>query len=115
MFSQTELGKQKRKKIWTEAAATATKLDVILSDGVELSPYEKFYGKLPDYSNYLRTFGEMGVLTQSNTNKMKDKISDRGFKAVCWVCKKPHWRYLHNVEALNQPCLYFKECEVVVQ
>ena len=37
----------------------------------EKSAHEKFYGKIPDYTKYLRTFGEMGVVRSIATVKVK--------------------------------------------
>ena len=38
---------------------------------------EKFEGKMPKYSQFLRTFGEM-VIVKDNRIKMKGKLKDRG-------------------------------------
>jgi len=69
-------------KLWMEAAATATKLDNILSMANEESPYKKFYGKDPDYQNHLQTFGELAIVTKNPGGVIKSKLDDRGEKCM---------------------------------
>ena len=72
-----------RSGLWHECASTATKIDnILVEDKKENSPYEQFYGESPKYEKYLRKFGELGVVTISNTNKMKGKLSDRGITGI---------------------------------
>lgn len=47
------LDERSKLKLWMEAAATATKLDNILSIEGESSPYKKFYGEDPKYQHHL--------------------------------------------------------------
>ena len=69
---------------WCDAVSCATKLDVLLVDKEgEKCPFEKFYGEMPKYAGYLKTFGEIGIVTISNTSK-KSKLEDRG-KACMFV------------------------------
>ncbi len=56
---------QRRIELWTEAAATATKLDNILCQKGTKSPHKRFFGTNPKYEKFLRTFGELGVVTKS--------------------------------------------------
>lgn len=69
-------------KLWMEAAATATKLDNILSLAGEPSAYKKFYGEDAKYQDYLRTFGEIGIVTKNPGGAIKAKLEDRGEKCI---------------------------------
>ena len=56
--------------LWPECAATGTKLEIILvKSHQEKCAHDKFYGKIPNYAKYLRTFGEMGFLIIISTVK----------------------------------------------
>jgi len=76
------LDESSKLKLWMEAAATATKLDNILSATGKDSPYKQFYGKEPHYINHLRTFGEEGIVTTSPGSSIKAKLDDRGTKCL---------------------------------
>jgi hypothetical protein len=66
------------KDLWTEAAATATKLDnILVYPGKGESAYVKFYNKKPKYVDHLHTFGEVGV-TSKIERKMQTKVDDWG-------------------------------------
>ena len=44
--------------LWTKSAATSTKLaKIMVNPYKEKCAHEKFYGKILDYTKYLRTFG----------------------------------------------------------
>ena len=74
---------REREKIWAEAAATATKLENIIVDKKEdKCPYYQIYGKMPDYSKYLRTFGEVSIVPLKTGNQMKAKLDDRGTACI---------------------------------
>ena len=80
----------KRRELWTEAAATATKLSNILVDNKDdKHAYEKFFGTKTKYEHHLRIFGEIGVMTKHN-QKIKDKLSDRGIKCMFVGYAKDH-------------------------
>ena len=90
MFNEAGLDLPKRRQWWMEAAATATKLDVIGVDRKdEKHPYEKFYGKRTKYESHLRRFGEIGIVTKKNQG-IKDKLSDRGIKCMFAGYAKEH-------------------------
>jgi hypothetical protein len=79
MMNHALFSTQKRGELWAECAATATKLENMLSDkGDEPSPYMKFYKKNPEYARELRTFGEIGVVTDHTKRKIAGKLEDRG-------------------------------------
>ncbi|MFM8622589.1 MAG: reverse transcriptase domain-containing protein, partial [Holophagaceae bacterium] len=82
MMSGAGLDESSKLKLWMEAAATATKLDNILSTSDKDSPYRQFYGEDPLYQNYLRTFGEEGVVTLNPGSSLKSKLDDRGGKCL---------------------------------
>ena len=82
MLNQAGMERSKRDLLWTEAAATATKLENILVNKQEdNSPFEQMYGKLPSYAMHLRTFGEIGIVALKTGNQIKAKLDDRG--TVC--------------------------------
>ena len=62
MLNSANLKGTIRGLLWAEAVRTATMLDNILSKEKELSPYEKFFGKMLLYIIKPRIFGEMGIL-----------------------------------------------------
>ena len=41
------------------------------------SPHEQFYGKIPKFVDYLRTFGEVGIVSDEKSKKMRSKLQDR--------------------------------------
>lgn len=67
---------------WTEAAATATKLDNILNEKGKESPHRQFYKEDPLYEKYLRTFGEKGIVTLNPGGSIKAKLEDRGTECI---------------------------------
>ena len=81
-MSGAKLETKDKHELWTEAASTATKLDNILCDDKEESPHRKFYGEDPEYERYLRTFGEMGIVTVDPGGAIKSKLEDRGIKCM---------------------------------
>ena len=69
-------------KLWMEAAATATKLDTIMNDKGEKSPYEQFYNENPLFEKHLKTFGQVGIMTLKPGSTIKSKLGDRGIKCL---------------------------------
>jgi len=83
MMNYAGITPEKREKIWTEAAATATKLENIIVDKKEdKCPHYQIYGQMPDYSKYLRTFGEVRIVPLKTGNQMKAKLDDRGTACI---------------------------------
>ncbi len=82
MMISVGMNKEIRQVLWTEAASTATKLDNILHNRGEASPYKKFYKQDPDYKKHLRTFGEQGAVILTPGTTMKSKLQDQGIKAI---------------------------------
>eukprot|EP00970_Alexandrium_tamarense_P003304 scaffold525_cov112-Alexandrium_tamarense.AAC.1 len=74
------------KRLWAEAANTATDLDnMLLRQGETTNSFHKFFGKgvksiIP--MNSAKTFGEMVVV--ANRNNVKAKLDDRG-KTCIWL------------------------------
>jgi hypothetical protein len=72
-----------RYKVFTKAFKTATSLDgltVIQIGNKEATRYEHWCGKNPDFSEYLRTWGEVGtVKTKLNATP---RIGDRGIQCM---------------------------------
>ena len=84
MLNGAKLTATYRHGSWCDAVSTATKLDVLLVDKEdEKGPFETFYREKAKYAEHLRTFGEIGIVTVSNTSK-KTKLEDRG-KACMFV------------------------------
>ena len=69
-------------KLWMEAAATATKLDTIMNEKGQKSPYQQFYNEHPPFEKHLRTFGEVGIMTLKPGSSIKSKLGDRGIKCL---------------------------------
>ena len=91
MFANAGLKKIKRETLWAECAATATKLDnILVKPGNIKSPYDFFYEKANEIEKHLKTFGEMGIVTRSNTTKFKSKIADCGISCVFMGYAKDH-------------------------
>jgi hypothetical protein len=91
MFANAGLEKIKRETLWAECAATATKLDhILVKQGNVKSPYDFFYEKANKIEKHLRVFGEMGIVTRSNTTKFKSKIADCGIPCVFMGYAKDH-------------------------
>ena len=73
-------GSINNKRLWAEAANTATDLDnMLIKPGETANSFQKFFGKgvksiIP--MNSAKTFGEMVVV--ANRNKVKAKLDDRG-------------------------------------
>ena len=81
----------RRARLWAEAASTATKLDNIsVHDNDSKSPHELFFGYRTKYETHLRTFGEIAVMTKSNTNKVNAKLDDRGMICIFLGYPKDH-------------------------
>ena len=58
--------------LWPECASTTTKLEnIVVNPHEEKCAHENFYGKIPDYTKYSRTLGEMGVVRSIATIKAK--------------------------------------------
>jgi hypothetical protein len=75
--------KVKRETLWAECAATATKLDnLLVRTSEDKNPYKLFYGKENPIKKHLKIFGEIGIVTKSNTSKIKSKLSDRGVPCI---------------------------------
>jgi len=64
---------------------TVTKLDnIMVSSTRKESPYYKFYGKHPTFVDSLRTFGEIGIMSNHEDKKIRSKLAPRG-KACMFV------------------------------
>ena len=66
-----------REGLWAECAATATKLSNLSTKDNEKCPYEKFYGKKPNYIKNLKEFGEMCVKAERRKN-LQAKLENKG-------------------------------------
>ena len=91
MLRDAILTQDMKNKLWTECAATATKLDSVTvntaklhkkGDGMKNCPYYKFYGQLPSWIRNLKQFGEIAIITDHAKKKVQGKLMDRGFPAM---------------------------------
>jgi hypothetical protein len=72
-----------RQKLWAHTAHLATLLDIILvKNHKDRSPYELWYNKIPLCSSNLRTFGGIGIIQDGALEKIKSKLTNRGFPAI---------------------------------
>ena len=77
ILNKAGLTQKKRDQLWAEAAKTATKLtNITVKVNGQATPHKNFYGEEPEYSRYLRTWGEMGVVKDPTEHKLKN--ADRG-------------------------------------
>ena len=78
MITYAGLHKNLKTDLWTKYSATATKLEKIMVNPQEAKwAHENFYEKILDYTKYLRTLGEMGVVRSIATVKQNWKIRER--------------------------------------
>ena len=82
MMAAVKWDDKMKHKFWTEAAATATKLDTIMNDKGESSPYQQFYNESPLFEKHLKTFGQVGIMTLKPGSTIKSKLGDRGIKCL---------------------------------
>ncbi len=82
MMTSAGVDENAKHKLWMDVAATATKLDNILNNKGEESPYKKFYKQDPIYEKHLQTFGELGIVTLNPGGTIKAKLEDKGIKAM---------------------------------
>ncbi len=73
---------EQKKMLWTEAASSATKLDNMINEQGESSPFRKFYKEDPGYEKHLRVFGEIGVVTSNPDGTIGNKLKDRGIECI---------------------------------
>jgi hypothetical protein len=74
--------KIKRETLWAECAATATKLNnLLVRTSEKKNPFELFHGKEDLIKKHLKIFGEIGIMTKSNTSKIKINCLTEGYHA----------------------------------
>jgi CRISPR/Cas system CMR-associated protein Cmr5 small subunit len=72
-----------RNGLWAQCANTVSKLENILTTHVNNpSASEKIYGNNPRWISNLRIFGEIGIVHDSATSKMRGKLADRGHVCI---------------------------------
>ena len=70
-----------RSGLWAECARTATKLDNLDCENEDKEPrYKRFFKKDFEGLDYLKSFGEVGIMTLRE--KMKAKIKNRGIPCL---------------------------------
>ena len=71
--------RSKRQQLWCEAAQTATMVDnVLVQTEGKAPPFKRFYNEDAKYAKYLRTFGEMAVVADTENKTGRTKIDPRG-------------------------------------
>jgi hypothetical protein len=74
-----------KKGLWAQCAETATHLEKnLMSLTGEKNSSEKFYGENPYWISKLRTFGEIRIVSDKKTKKIRGKLDDRGLLCL-WV------------------------------
>ena len=69
----------KRQQLWCEAAQTASLLDnTLVQDSAQNPPFTQFFGVDAKYAKYLRVFGEMCVVADTDNKVGRTKIDPRG-------------------------------------
>ena len=91
MMINAGLEKIKRETLWAKCVATATKLNnLLVKASKKKNPYELFYGEENPIKKHLKIFGEIGIVTKSNTSKIRSKLSDRGVPCIFLGYAKDH-------------------------
>ena len=68
-----------RQQLWCEAAQTATMMDnVLVQESGKSPPFTQFFGVHAKYAKYLRVFGEMCVVADTDNKVGRTKIDPRG-------------------------------------
>ena len=79
MLMQAGIDSKGKGEFWCEVISTATKLDNIMVRPDRTKPlYTLYYNKDAKYMKYMRTFGEMAVVTIHEGEKMRSKLDNRG-------------------------------------
>jgi hypothetical protein len=88
--------------LWAECAATATKLNnLLVRTSKKKNPFELFYGKENPIKKHLKSFGEIGIVTKSNTSKIRSKLSDRGIPCIFLGYAKDHAPNMYRMLKLD--------------
>ena len=84
MFNHAGLSPEIRVGAWPECANTAQDIDNgMVSTTRPISPSRQFHEKDPIYMRNLRTFGEIGIVTErQGGQKIKAKLAQRGYEAM---------------------------------
>ena len=83
MLNKVGFTEKKKNQMWAECAATTTKIEVTMTDNSgEPSPYETFYEKAAPYAKHLKTFGEVGIVTNHENKKARGKLEDQGKSCI---------------------------------
>jgi hypothetical protein len=85
MLNRAPLTEALRKSLWAQCAETATHFENNLTSLTgEKNASKKFYSKNPYWISKLRTFGEIGIVSDKRTKKIRGKLDDRGLPCL-WV------------------------------
>ena len=95
MMNGAKWSDEMKQAYWMEAASTATKLENIMNEKGSKTPYYAFYNENPDYEANLRTFGELGIVTETPGQSIKSKLHDRGIK-----CTSETWKNVNFLGAV---------------
>jgi hypothetical protein len=90
-----------RDKIWAECVMNVTYLSNIMSKKSSFkSPFEFLYGEKPKLHNYLKMFGEVGVVTTKE--KIQTKLSNRGTTCMFVGYREHHSRDVYRMVNLTK-------------
>ena len=82
IFIHVGLEIEEAQKYWCECANALIKIEnMLIKTNENECTSEKLEGKMPNYSNFLRTFGEIAIVNNSGL-KIKGKLRDRGIQAM---------------------------------
>ena len=77
---------QDKRKFWCEVISTTTKLDNIMVRRERTKPpFTLFYNDEAKYMKFLRSFGEIAMITISDGKKMRSKLDTRGRTGILLV------------------------------
>ena len=83
MLNAACLTKALRHGLWAEAARTATLLEnATVSTHETTTAYYKIHNKHPNFVKHLRTFGEVAIVRDHATSKIKGKLENRGLEGI---------------------------------
>eukprot|EP00977_Amphora_coffeiformis_P012696 scaffold3199_cov165-Amphora_coffeaeformis.AAC.19 len=100
-----------RYKIVEEALKTATLLDRLMVTRIgdkEATRYKHYYGKLPQFVDHLRTFGEAGTVQVKKPGNTKD-CRPWYLVYVCRICNKAFTQHISNVESKHNKILVTRD------
>ena len=83
MLNWARLSPLFKKRLWAQCANTATQLEnIIVKANNTKTSYELFYGVNPEWTKFLRTFGEIAMVQDGQLGQIKGKLTNRGMPCM---------------------------------